>query len=156
MYAYVGCYTTPDRDGRGEGISVYDVDPETGTWANGRLAASAPNPSFLTLDPTQGPLYCVHGDDDFRRVSAFAIDPVSGNLQLLGSQPCGGPNPVALSVCATAPFLVVANYNTGSVSALPIQMGGSLGPISDLVPTEGEPGPHPTQQNTSHPHHIPY
>jgi len=155
-FAYVGCYTTPDRDGHGAGITVFDVDPETGAWTNGRLAARESNPSFLTLDPTQRHLYCVHGGDDFSRVSAFAIDPDAGALQALGTQPCGGPNPVALSVCPVDPFLVVANYNTGSVSALPILAGGALGPIADLVPTVGEPAPHPTQQTTSHPHHIPY
>jgi 6-phosphogluconolactonase len=30
MYAFVGCYTTPDRDGRGTGIGVYQMDPATG------------------------------------------------------------------------------------------------------------------------------
>ena len=28
MFAYVGCYTTPDRDGRGEGIAVYRVNDD--------------------------------------------------------------------------------------------------------------------------------
>ena len=26
MFAYVGCYTTPDRDGRGDGIRVYRLN----------------------------------------------------------------------------------------------------------------------------------
>ena len=32
MFAYVGCYTTPDRGGRGAGIGIYRVDQESGDW----------------------------------------------------------------------------------------------------------------------------
>jgi 6-phosphogluconolactonase (cycloisomerase 2 family) len=156
MFTYVGCYTTPDRGGSGNGINAYRMDTSTGAWSHLGVAADVPNPSYLTLDPTNRFLYCVHGGNDFSAVSAFAIDASSGQLTPLGRQECGGPNPVALSVCATAPYLVVANYNTGTVASLPIHPDGSLGPIADLVPTKGEPGPHPTEQNTSHPHHIPY
>jgi 6-phosphogluconolactonase (cycloisomerase 2 family) len=96
----------------------------------------------------------VHGGNDFSQVSAFAIEPSSGRLSLLGSQPSGGANPVALSVDPTDRFLVVANYASGTVAALPIGPDGSLGPASDLVELTGEPGPHPTEQTSSHPHHI--
>ena len=34
MFAYVGGYTTPDRDGRGDGINVYRVDPVSGGWTH--------------------------------------------------------------------------------------------------------------------------
>ena len=112
MFTYVGCYTTPDRGGSGNGINAYRMDTGTGAWTHLGVAADVPNPSFLTLDPTSRFLYCVHGGNDFSAVSAFALDASSGELTPLGTQECGGPNPVALSVCKTAPFLVVANYNT--------------------------------------------
>ena len=155
MFAYVGCYTTPDRDGRGQGINVYRMDAESGAWTHVQLLGDLPNPSFLALDSQQRHLYCVHGGDTFSQVSAFAIEPSSGRLSLLGSQPCGGHNPVALSVDPTDRLLVVANYADGTVGALPIQADGSLAPISDLATLTGTPGPHPTQQTRPHPHHIP-
>ena len=38
-FAYVGSYTTKERNGQGEGINVYQVDPGTGNWtAAGPLA----------------------------------------------------------------------------------------------------------------------
>ena len=154
MYAYVGCYTTPDRDGRGEGINVYRMDPASGAWAHVQLLADVPNPSFLALDHGQRHLYCVHGGDGYSRVSAFAIDPSSGQLTLLGSQPSGGPNPVALAVDLADRFLVVANYANGTVAALPINEDGSLGPAGDLATLTGQPGPHPTEQPGSRPHHV--
>ncbi len=155
MFAYVGCYTTPDRDGRGEGINVYRMDPASGAWDHAQLLADVPNPSFLALHPNGRHLYCVHGGDTFGQVSAFSIDPATGHLAPLGSQPSGGPNPVALSVDPTGRVLVVANYANGTAAALPINTDGSLGPAGGLVHQTGEPGPHPTEQTKPHPHHIP-
>src|SRR5215208_6858607 len=121
MFAYVGCYTTPDRDGRGEGIDVYRMDPASGAWTHVQLLEDVPNPSFLALDARQRCLYCVHGGDTFSQVSAFAIERPTGRLSRLGSQPSGGANPVALAVDPTDRFLVVANYADGTAAALPIR-----------------------------------
>jgi 6-phosphogluconolactonase (cycloisomerase 2 family) len=154
MFAYVGCYTTPDRDGRGEGINVYRMDTDSGAWTQVQLVADQPNPSFLAFDSRQQHLYCVHGGDDYSKVSAFSIDAASGELTYRGSQPCGGPNPVGLAVDNTDRFLVVANYGGGSVSVLPLASDGSLIPLSDLVKLTGKPGPDPVQQPGPRPHHV--
>jgi len=154
-YAYVGCYTTPDRDGRGKGITVYQMDPASGAWSQVALVEGIGNPSWLTLDQSQGHLYSVSGGDTFSVVSAFAVDRATGALTYLNSQECGSPNPVAISISPLAPHAVVAGYNAGKVSSLPINPDGSLGPMSDLVTLAGEPGPHPTEQDHSRPHHIP-
>lgn len=157
MFAYVGCYTTPDRDGRGRGIQVYRMDPASGAWSHVQLLADVPNPAWLALDSQQRHLYCVHGGDTLSQVSAFAIDLSTGRLSPLGSQPSGGRNPVALSVHhPTDRFVVVANYADGTAGLLPINPDGSLGPLCDLVSLSGELGPHPTQQTAPHPHHIPF
>lgn len=155
MYAYTGCYTTPDRDGRGNGINVYQMDPQSGAWTHVQLLDGIDNPSWLSVDQSQQHLYSVHGGDTCNEVSAYAIDPSSGKLTPLGSQPCGSPNPVAISISPIAPYAVVAGYNAGKVAALPVNPDGSLGPMSDLVTLVGEPGPHPTEQDHSRPHHIP-
>lgn len=155
MYAYVGCYTTPDRDGRGKGINVYEMDPESGAWTHVQLLDGMNNPSWLALGPTGDRLYSVHGGDYCNEVSAYAIDPSSGKLTPLGAQECGSPNPVAISIFPDIPYAVVAGYNAGKVSSLPVNSDGSLGPMADLVTLEGKPGPHPTEQDHSRPHHIP-
>src|SRR5712691_6727247 len=138
---YVGCCTTPDRNGHGTGISVFRMDAATGDWTAVQVLEGAPNPSFLALDPSQQHLYCVHGGNDFRQVSAFAIDAETGQLNHLNDQDCGGPNPVHLSVDPTDRALVVADYNSGQVAALPILADGTLGPLSDVATLPGEPGP---------------
>src|SRR5262249_44123967 len=63
---------------------------------------------------------------------------------------------VHLAIDVTGRFLVVANYATGTVAVLPINPDGSLAPLSDLTTLSGTPGPHRTQQESSHPHHCPF
>lgn len=38
----------------------------------------------------------------------------------------------------------------------PINQDGSLAPLNDLATLSGTPGPHRTQQESSHPHHCPF
>ena len=154
LYAYVGCYSTPDRDGNGEGINLYRMDPASGRWSHVQLVAGLENPSFLALDRRQRFLYSVHGGRTY--ATAFVIDPESGRLTRLNQQDVGGENPVHLAVDATNRFLVVSNYGSGSMVVLPINADGSLAPRSELVELEGTPGPHPTRQTSSNPHHNPF
>ena len=50
--------------------------------------------------------------------------------------------------------MLIANYATGSVSALPRQPAGSLAAPAALLSLPGRPGPDPVQQRGSHPHQI--
>jgi 6-phosphogluconolactonase len=154
VFAYVGCYTTERRNGHGRGIGVFQVDPATATWTQVQMVDGIVNPSFLCFDREQKFLYSVHGDMDY--VSAFAIDPVSGKLTPLNQETSGGTNPVHIAVDHSNQFLVVSNYTSGNVAVMPIKADGSLAPLTDLVNLTGTPGPHRTQQVSSHPHHNPF
>lgn len=151
-FAYVGSRTTKERNARGDGINVYSIDETTGKWRHVQLVKDLVNPSFLALDRKAHHLYAVHGDRS--EVSAFSIDPASGKLTFINQQTTGGKNPVHLLVDPTNKFLTVANYASGSLATLPINADGSLGPLVDLVTLPGEPGPHKTQQGSSHPHQV--
>jgi 6-phosphogluconolactonase (cycloisomerase 2 family) len=131
------------------------MDPASGVWTLIQTLETIGNPSWQTLGPSGQHLYSVHGGDTFTQVSAYSIDLSSGKLTFLNAQECGSPNPVAISVFKDPPYAVVAGYNAGKVSALPVNADGSLGPMSDLVTLDGSPGPHPTEQDHSRPHHIP-
>ncbi len=154
MYAYVGCRTTKERNARGKGIGVYRVDRGTRQWEPVQLVEGQDNPSFLAFDRSRKFLYSVHGD--LGDVTSYAINPQDGKLTLLGRQSTGGKNPVHLVPDPTNRFMIIANYATGSVVTLPIQSDGSLGPVVNLVQLPGNPGPHKTQQGSSHPHDVPY
>jgi 6-phosphogluconolactonase len=75
-FAYAGCYTTPERDGRGEGINVYRINQKSGVWRHVQVVRGLTNPSFLTLNGQGRHLYAVHGDTD--QASAFAIEQLTG------------------------------------------------------------------------------
>jgi 6-phosphogluconolactonase len=152
MFAYVGGYTTNDRDGRGDGIHVYRVDTSSGAWTHVQHVAGEENPSLFTLHPDNRVLYSVHGG--LTHVSAFEIDRATGHLRLLNRQPCGGINPVDAALDATNRFLVVPNYSSGNVAVLPLAEDGALQPVSQVFELPGEPGPNPTQQTSSHPHAV--
>jgi 6-phosphogluconolactonase (cycloisomerase 2 family) len=152
VYAYAGCYTTPERHGRGDGIQVYRVDPEARTWTHVERVGNLVNPSFLVTSRDQRFLYSVHGDE--RYASSFAVDAHTGHLTFLNQADTGGTNGVHQALSADGRFLVVANYASGSVAVLPVQRDGRLGDHVQLAGLEGKPGPHRTEQTSSHPHHV--
>jgi 6-phosphogluconolactonase len=151
-FAYVGSYTSKERNGHGEGINVYQIDPGTGNWTHRQFLKEVVNPSFLALDQRERVLYSAHGNGD--EATAFQIDTPSGRLSVLNRQSTGGKNGVSLAVDPTNRFLVLANYSSGTVAVLAINPDGSLGKLSDLVTLSGPPGPHPTEQTSSHPHDV--
>lgn len=152
-FMYVGSFTSPAR-GDGEGLGVYRMDRVSGAWTLVQLLKDLVNPSFLALDRSARFLYSSHGDGT--EATAYRVNQETGHLTVLNQQPAGGENGAHLAIDGTGRFLVIANYNSGTVSVLPIERDGSLGPQSDLVTLAGKPGPHRTQQASSHPHHVPF
>lgn len=152
MFAYVGGYTTPDRNGRGNGINVYRVDAVSGAWTHLQHIGGLENPTLFTLTRDMTRLYTVHGGRDL--MSAFAIDRMTGKLTLLNQISCQGNNPVDSAFDPTERFLVIANYGSGAVAVMPVAANGHLLPVSQLVPLKGAPGPNPKEQASSHPHAV--
>ncbi len=152
MFAYVGCYTTPDRDGRGDGIRVYRVNGSGDIWTEIQLVGGLENPSLFTLRRDRSVLYAVHGGRNL--ISAFAIDHATGRLTPLNQMDCQGNNPVDCALDPSERFLVIGNYGTGTVAVMPLLTDGRLSPVSQLVTLAGTPGPDPVQQAASHPHAV--
>ena len=152
MFAYVGCYTSKERNGHGEGISTYRIDAKSGEWTPEQVLKGAVNPSWLTVDRQRRCLYTAHGDGT--ETMAYSIDPDSGRLALLNRQPTKGRNGVRLGIDASNTFAVIANYASGTVAVLPIKADGALGAVTDVFTLRGKPGPHRTEQTSSHPHDV--
>lgn len=153
MYAYVGCRTTRERNARGEGISVFRVDPATAGLEPVQLVPGLVNPSFLALDATGSRLYAVHGDTT--SISAFAVGP-DGTLSFLNRQDTRGRNPVHLALDPVGRHMVVSNHIGASLAVLPIGADGTLQPVAQLVHTEGPIGPHRIEQQQAKPHANPF
>jgi 6-phosphogluconolactonase (cycloisomerase 2 family) len=152
-FMYVGSFTGKDR-GHGEGLSVFHRQRESDRWTLVQRLNDLADPSFLIIDRAGRRLYSAHGDGT--QVTSYQIDQTTGRLAVLNQQPTGGRNGVHLAIDATNRFLALANYATGSLVVLPINPDGSLSPVSDIATLAGTPGPHRTQQESSHPHHCPF
>jgi 6-phosphogluconolactonase (cycloisomerase 2 family) len=154
MFAYVGSRTTRERNAHGDGISVYEVNPETGALVFVQLVKDLVNPSFLALSSNGERLYTVHGD--LSDISAFKVDKASGKLTFLNRQSTQGKNPVHLAIDPSGRYVVVSNHIGASLAVLPIAADGSLQELTQLVHLEGPIGPHRVEQKQAKPHFNPF
>jgi 6-phosphogluconolactonase len=161
----VGTYTEPIRfgtgkilEGQGKGIYLYRLDVSSGSLEPCGLAKGVPNPSYLALDPAGRFLYAVNEMKEFEgaptgAVSAFSIDPGSGELRFLNRKPTHGTDPCHLAVHKTGRVVLVANFMSGSVCVLPIREDGSVGDATDIVQHRGS-SVDPLRQSGPHAHAV--
>jgi 6-phosphogluconolactonase (cycloisomerase 2 family) len=129
--AFIGSYGP-----HGQGIYRARLDASSGRLGEVELAATASNPSWLTLDRARRLLYVCNETSDFNgtktgSVSAYAVRP-GGDLQLLNTVSSGGGGPVHLSLHPSGHFAFVANYDGGNVAVFPLAPDGSLLAASDV------------------------
>ncbi len=128
--------------GPDKGISLAHFNTETGALSKPALMQVAVGPAFFRVHPDGRHLYTVNtlgpGVPGEGKVSAYELDPQTGKLKFLNSQPSGGPNPAYLSFDRTGHFALVANYNGGNVIVLPIKADGSLGERTAIDQHEGK------------------
>jgi 6-phosphogluconolactonase (cycloisomerase 2 family) len=148
--AYVGSRTTTARNARGKGIEVFTSDAD-GHWTHRQRVETYENPSYLVADEAGRFLYSVHGDGS--SVSSYRIA-ATGLLLPWGNQSTQGTNPVHLAISPSGRWLVVVNYASGTIAALPLLDNGRLGVVAGVVALSNLPGPHRTQQRGAHPHQV--
>ena len=154
---FVGTYTEP-AGSQSEGIYVCRMDPASGQLTFERVIKGIVNPSFLAIYPVKNLLYAVNEVEGFGGhggggVSAFNIDPVSGEAVLLNEQPSHGEHPCYVSLEKSGRFALVANYSSGSIAMFPIQTDGKLGAATQVIQHSGS-SIHPDRQTGPHAHCI--
>src|SRR5262249_45877587 len=119
-------------------------------WPNPkRIALGVHDPTYLAVSQNGRFLYAAEDDPTDGRVTAFAIDPASGQLTILSTRHAGKSRACYLSIDHTGRNLLVASFG-GSLAVLPIdQKSGDLGDATTLldipgtrVGSRGEPHPH--------------
>jgi 6-phosphogluconolactonase len=145
LLAYAGTYTSAvDGGANGEGIYLFEVDPRTGRLSEARLVAKIANPSWIVIHPSKKYLYAINEvsnhDGGSGSLTAFSIDPATGDLTALNTESSGGAGPAHMSLDAQGKYAFVANYAGGSIAVLPIRKDGSLGPVVDNHRDSGELG----------------
>lgn len=155
-FVYIGTYT--EEGSASKGIYAYRFDPATAQLTAIGLAAETINPSFLAVHPNQRFVYAVNEVTDFKgeksgAVSAFVIDRATGKLTLLNQVASKGGGPCYITVDKSGKYVLVANYDGGSVAVFPILADGHLGEASSFVQHSGH-GTDPQRQEGPHAHSI--
>ena len=147
---FVGTYTVNGS----QGIYSYRFDSADGSLVPLGLAAESPNPSFLGADPQGRFLYAVNEVNEFNGkptggVSAYEIDRRTGKLALLNQVSSMGAGPAHISLDQAGRYVLVANYDGGSVATFPVLPDGRLGPSASFQQQSGsssnkdrQEGPH--------------
>jgi 6-phosphogluconolactonase len=151
---YVGTYTRENS----KGIYAWRFNAKDGSLKPLGLVAETVNPSFLAIHPNNRYLYSVsevanRNGQPGGAVSAFQMDTATGKLTPLNTVSSGGMGPCYVSVDKTGKVLLVANYNNGSIAAVPIKADGSLAEPSATIQHSGS-SVDPKRQQGPHAHSI--
>lgn len=131
-----------------DGIFVYDFNSKTGDFSLKSKVAGEGNPSYLAVSSDGKHVYSLN---EFRNgeVSAFDFNSATGVLTFLNRVSSGGDSPCYISVDDKNKFVIVGNYGSGSLIAIPLKTDGSLGTDIQFIQQEGssvdkgrQQGPH--------------
>jgi 6-phosphogluconolactonase len=154
-FVYIGTYTSLGRGlgHRQEGIYRFRFDSTDGSLTPIGATLDIYNPSFLAIHPNRRFLYAANELGE-GAVSAFAIQPETGELAFLNHQPTNGSAPCYVSCDPTGSWLMIANYSSGSIAVYPLAEDGRLGQMSDFIQHRGQLGPNLSRQEHPHAHSI--
>lgn len=150
VLAYAGTYSSPagaeGAPGRGKGIYLLEMNPDTGALIERAVFENAANPSCLALNASGTRLYSANETSTYDgassgSVSAYEIERPSGRLRLMNTVASEGAGPCYLSLHQSGKWAFVANYHGGTSAVLPVGSDGELGRATDVKRHEGVVGP---------------
>ncbi|PTY03256.1 6-phosphogluconolactonase [Opitutaceae bacterium EW11] len=152
---YVGTFPSPQS----KGIYSFQFDPATGKASPKAavLRVEADRPGYLALHPNGRILYSLSASSEYQgkpsgSLTAYSIRP-DGSLEPLGTQATGGAGPCYLDIDPTGRCALVAAYNGGNISALPIAPDGRLGEVASFIQHTGS-SVNPERQTHAYAHWI--
>ena len=140
--------------GTGAGISLLELDAETGQPFSLCPLAKVPNPSWVTASGGRY-VYCVnelkeYGSDAQGSVSVLEWDEGTGSLLLRQTLPTHGADPCHIALSPDRRWAAVSNYGGGSLCLFAIGEDGRL-TEAGFVQHHGR-GPDPARQEGPHVH----
>jgi 6-phosphogluconolactonase len=149
-WVYLGAYAK----GEEQGITLCKLDRTKGKLDKVMVFGGHQNPAFLEVHPSGKFLYAVNEIKDFKgnsagAVTAFSIDPKTGDLKKLNQVSSRGMGSCHLTIDPKGKTLLVANYGGGSVASFRIGEDGVLSEAVSFFQHEGssvderrQKGPH--------------
>lgn len=128
LIAYVGTYSSPlpiirpgqvdQPPGNGRGIHLFQVDRNTGALSPCGVHEQLTSPGCVAINASGTRLYAANetellAENDAGTISAFAIDPATGQLTLLNTVSSRGAGPTNLCIHPSGRFVLAANYFGG-------------------------------------------
>lgn len=122
-------------------VASYDYDSQTGALRRKQLSSTLPSgfagsntTAEIHVHPTGRFLYCSNRGHD--SIAAYAIDPASGLLTMLGWTPSGGERPRYFGLDPSGARLYACNENSHNIVAFGIDSAtGGLTPTGQSVAT---------------------
>ena len=163
MQLFIGTYTEDIKfgtgqilHGKGRGIYVLDLDPQTLTFSDPILAVETRNPSYLCFSQDKKVLYSTNElkfgyGDEGSKASSFRLKTTPPFLEYLNSESTQGEDSCYITVLNNS--LIVTNYMSGNIAVLPLAENGSILPIRQIIQHVGS-GPHPLRQRSAHVHSV--
>lgn len=152
LLVFVSAFTT----GNEAGIQAYRLNADSGSLQPAVRTGEMASPFFMALSANRKFLYAIHAPDGFggekhEQVAAYQIVGQDGDLKLLNRQSSHGTASCYLDVDQSGKSVLVANYSSGSVAALPVREDGSLGEAATFIQHEGS-SVDSSRQATAHAH----
>lgn len=150
-------YVSAFAAGEKGAIHAFRFDSESGALKPQHQKTDVEHPFFLVISPDGRFLYSINTDkfggaeDEF--VAAYSIENRTGKLTRLNKQSAKGSASCYLDIDSSGKTVVLANYSTGSVAALPVRADGSLGEATSFVQHEGS-SVDPKRQKAPYAHSI--
>jgi len=139
------------------GITVAELNYEDGTLSPVQHVTEISECHYLNQHPNGRFLVATTMDDDVR-VLSFAVDPDTGHLRVINSQPAAGTSPAYVCAEDSGANVLMVNYVNGgargNVRVYPIDSAGALGAASEHIEIDDAVGPNSERQDVSHPHMI--
>jgi len=147
---YIGTFSNAGNNG----IFVYNFKRDPLKLDLVQSVNHLASPSFLALNPKVGVLYSanrstVNDSLSWGSVSAFRINPGSGELSIINDQPSYGNEPCHIEVDKEGKALFISNYGSGSLVVMGLNPDGSISNLHGIYPDAGssiniarQAGPH--------------
>ncbi len=137
FWVYIGTSThTPSKS---KGIYLYRLDSASGRITDEGLTAEMGDPGWQKISSDGKFLYTVAKTQNDRRsiVAAYRVDSASGALTVLNHEITGGSDSTHLDIDPARTCAMVANYNSGDISVMPINPDGTVAAPTAVIKHTG-------------------
>lgn len=149
IFFYIGTYTNKSS----RGIYGVSLDPKMQECSTPELLAEVVSPSYLTVNHSGTVLYAVSEptDDSHGLITAFAIQPTTGQLSKINEVQAPGRGLCHVTLDSSDTYLFTVSYSDATVQVYQLREDGSLGDMTCIKQHFGQ-GINPDRQEMAHAH----